>query len=87
VWREAAERQQYTETASFKAVGLDVAIPGFGHDSFTLEIHYRAPQDIGPLLFEALGADLVACNADTCTLTVRGTLRDGEIEVHTAAGP
>jgi hypothetical protein len=87
VWREGAERQQFTETAPFQAVGVDVAIPGVGRDRFTLRIHYRARRDIGPLLFEALGAELVTCNANTCTLTVTGTLTDGEIEAHTAAGP
>jgi hypothetical protein len=84
---ERSERQQFTESAPFKAVGVDAATPGVGRDSFTLTIHYSARQDIGPRLFEALGAQLVTCNAGTCTLTVTGTLRDGEIEAHTAAGP
>ena len=75
-----------TEIAPFEAVGVDVAIPGAGKDSFSLTIHYSASQDIGPLLFKALGAELVTCNADTCSLTVMGTLTDGEIEGHTAGG-
>lgn len=86
VLRAGPDRQQFTETASFKAVGVDVKIPGVGRDSFTLRIRYQARQDIGPLLFEALGAERVTCNADTCTLTVTGTLRAGEIEAHTAGG-
>jgi hypothetical protein len=81
-----SNRRHYTEIAPFEAVGVDVAIPGAGRDAFTLTIHYSASQDIGPLLLDALGAELVTCNADTCTLTVTGTLADGEIEGHTAGG-
>lgn len=83
-----SERQHLTEIAPFEAVGVDIAIPGAGKDSFTLTIHYSASQDIGPLLLKALGAELVNCNADlnTCTLTVTGILTDGEIEGHTTGG-
>jgi hypothetical protein len=75
----------HTEIAHFEAVGMDVAEPGAGQDSFTLTIDYSASKDIGPLLFKALGTELVNCNADTCTLTVTGTV-NGEVEGHTAAG-
>jgi hypothetical protein len=81
-----SEHRHFTEIAPFEAMGMDVAIPGAGKDSFTLTIHYNASQDIGPLLFKALGSELVTCNADTCTLTVTGTLADGEIEGHTTGG-
>jgi hypothetical protein len=81
-----ADQPPFTEMAPFEAVGVDAAIPGAGKDAFTLTIHYSASQDTGPLLFKALGAELVTCNADTCTLTVTGTLTDGEIEGHTASG-
>jgi len=80
------DRQQFTEIAPFVAVGEDKAIPGAGKDSFTLTIHYSASQDTGPLLFKALGAELVTCNHDTCTLTVAGTVIDGEVEGHTTSG-
>jgi hypothetical protein len=75
----------HTEIAHFEAVGMDVAEPGAGRDSFTLTIDYSASKDIGPLLFKALGPELVTCNADTCTLTVSGTV-NGEIEGHTTGG-
>jgi hypothetical protein len=81
-----SERQHFTEIAPFEAVGVDEDIPGAGKDAFSLTIHYSADQDIGRLLLEALGHDHVTCNTKTCTLTVTGTLTDGEIEAHTAAG-
>ena len=81
-----SDRQQFTEIAPFEAIGLDKAIPGAHSDSFTLTIHYSASQDIGPLLSQALGTELVTCNDDTCTLTVAGTVVEGEIEAHTTSG-
>lgn len=86
VWGVGSERRQFTEIAPFKAVGVDVTIPGAGKDSFTLTIDYSASQDIGRLLLEALGTKLVKCKRDTCTLEVTGTLTDGEIEGHTTGG-
>jgi hypothetical protein len=82
------DRRQFTEIAPFEAVGVDVTIPGAGKDSFTLKIDYSANQDIAPMLLEVLGTKLVNCktDADICTLTVTGTLTDGENEVHTASG-
>jgi len=80
------ERRHFTEIAPFKAVGVDVAIPGTGQDSFALTIYYSANKDIGLLLLKALGTELVTCNADTCTLTVAGTVIDGEVEGHTTGG-
>jgi hypothetical protein len=77
----------HTEIAHFEAVGMDVAEPGAGRDSFTLTIDYSASKDIGPLLFKALGPELVNCNADAdiCTLTLTGTVT-GEVEGHTSGG-
>jgi hypothetical protein len=86
IWGEGADRQRFIETAPFEAVGVDAAIPGAGRDSFALTIRYEESGDIGPLLSEALGAERVPCSAGTCTLTVTGTLEDGEIEGHTAGG-
>src|SRR5262245_52643812 len=48
----------HTEIAHFEVVGMDVAEPGAGRDSFTLTIDYSASKDIGPLLFKALGPNL-----------------------------
>jgi hypothetical protein len=82
-----SERRHFTEIAPFKAVGVDVEISGADPESFTLTIYYSASKDIGPLLSKALeGTGLMACNADTCTLTVAGIVIDGEIESHTSAG-
>ena len=77
----------HTEIAHFEAVGMDVAEPGAGRDSFTLTIDYSASKDIGPLLFKALGPELVNCtaNIDICTLTLTGTV-NGEVEGHTSSG-
>ena len=55
-------------------------------ESLTLTLHYDATQDTASLLLETLGADLVTCNADICTLTLAGTTIEGEIESHTAGG-
>jgi hypothetical protein len=81
------DRQQFTEIApSFTAAGEDVADPGVGQDSFTLTIDYDESLHIGPLLSEALGDALVTCNGDICTLTVAGTLKDGDVTSHTTGG-
>ena len=55
-------------------------------ESLTLTLHYDATQDTASRLLETLGADLVTCNADICTLTLAGTTIEGEIESHTAGG-
>ena len=85
VLRVGSERRHFTELAHFEAVGVDREIPGEGKDSFTLTIDYSASKHIGPLLSKALGTELVPCNADTCTLTVSGTV-NGEVEGHTTGG-
>jgi hypothetical protein len=77
------ERRHFTELAHFEAVGVDRATPGEGEDSFTLTIDFRARQDIGRLLSEALGHRLVECKGDTCTLTVSGAVK-GEVAGHTS---
>jgi hypothetical protein len=77
--------QLLEEETPFEAVGVDVALPGAGTDTFDLKLVYNA-QGIGALLFEALGSDFVTCTADTCTLRLTGTVEKGEIEGHTAGG-
>jgi hypothetical protein len=80
------DHQQITEIVHFDATGIDKAIPGAGIDSFTLAIQYSATQGAGPVLSQSLGPELVTCDTVTCTLTVTGTLAEGEIESHTAGG-
>jgi len=79
--------QSFTETISFKAVGVDAALPGEGQDAFDLEFEYSA-QGIGPLLLEALGSDLVHCDEgkNICILKLTNKVEKGEIEGHTAGG-
>jgi hypothetical protein len=79
--------QSFTEIISFKAIGVDEAIPGEGKDSFDLEFEYSAKGIIGPLLSEALESEqLVTCDADTCTLRLIGKVEKGEIEGHSTGG-
>jgi hypothetical protein len=79
--------QSFTEIISFIAVGVDVDIPGAGLDTFDLKFEYSAKGIIGPLLSEALESEqLVTCDADTCTLSLKGTVEKGEIEAHSTGG-
>jgi hypothetical protein len=80
------DHQHITEIVPFTAEGINMALPGAGLDSFTLTIQYSATQGAGPMLSQALGGNLVNCDAETCTLTVTGVLTEGEIEEHTAGG-
>jgi len=75
----------FTEINDFTASGVDVALPGEDHDTFDLKFEYSA-KGIGPLLSEALESELVTCDADTCTLSLKGTVEFGEIEAHTSGG-
>jgi len=82
--------QSFTEIISFTAIGVDKAIPGAGEDTFDLNFDYSAKGIIGPLLSEALKSEqLVTCDANTCTLSLKGTVEKGkgEIEAHSTGGP
>jgi len=87
VFVSTSDIQSFTEIIPFKAVGVDVAIPGEGQDTFNLKFEYSA-KGIGLLLFEALGPGLVDCDddKDTCTLKLAGTVEKGEIEGHSTGG-
>jgi hypothetical protein len=87
VFVSKSDVQSFTEIIPFKAVGVDVALPGEGQDAFDLELEYSA-KGIGPLLLEALGSDLVDCDEgkDTCILKLANKVEKGDIEGHTAAG-
>jgi hypothetical protein len=85
IFVSSGDIQLLEEETPFEAVGVDVALPGAGQDTFDLKLVYSV-QGIGALLFEALGANLVTCTTDTCTLRLTGTVETGEIEGHTAGG-
>src|SRR5262245_23164671 len=87
VFVSKSDVQSFTEIISFKAIGVDEAIPGEGKDSFDLEFEYSAKGIIGPLLSEALESEqLVTCDADTCTLRLKGKVEKGEVEAHSTGG-
>lgn len=82
--------QHLTEIVEFEVRAVDEKRSGpDGNplpESLTLTLHYDATQDTASRLLETLGADLVTCNADICTLTLAGMMIEGEIESHTAGG-
>jgi hypothetical protein len=66
---------------------VDVKLPGEGQDTFDLEFEYSAKGIIGPLLSKVLESEqLVTCDADTCTLSLKGKVEKGEMEAHTSGG-
>jgi hypothetical protein len=81
------DAQSFTEIISFTATSVDKTIPGAGEDTFDLKFEYSAKGIIGPLLSEALESEqLVTCDADTCTLSLKGIVEKGEIEAHSTGG-
>ena len=77
----------FTETTDFTATSVDKKIPGAGEDTFDLNFVYST-KGIGALLREALESEgLVNCDADTCTLSLKGKVKKGEIEAHSTGGP
>jgi hypothetical protein len=88
VWDVEPDDQHLTEIVDFAVNAMDEKAPESGSDSLTLTLHYReTPQrDTADWLLETLGAELVTCSADICTLTLAGILTEGEIESHTAGG-
>jgi hypothetical protein len=65
---------------------VDKTIPGAGEDTFDLNFFYSTT-GIGALLREALESEkLVTCDADTCTLSLKGIVEKGEIEAHSTGG-
>ena len=81
------DAQSFTEIISFTATSVDKTIPGAGEDTFDLKFEYSAKGIIGPLLSEALESEqLVTCDTDTCTLSLKGIVEKGEIEAHSTGG-
>jgi hypothetical protein len=78
-----SERQQFAELVSFTATGVDARTPEAGADFFSLEVKYSADEKQGPL-FESLGFG--TCDTMTCTITFEGSVKTGDIFVHTAGG-
>jgi hypothetical protein len=92
VWDVEPDDQHLTEIVDFTVEARDEKAPEPGSEplpeSLTLTLQYReTPQrDTADWLLETLGADLVPCNAGICTLTLAGTMIEGEIESHTTGG-
>jgi hypothetical protein len=81
--RVGSERQHFAELVSFTATGVDARTPEAGADLFSLEVKYSADEKQGPL-FESLGFG--TCDTVTCTITFEGSVKTGDIFVHTAGG-
>ena len=81
--RVGSESQQFAELVSFTATGVDARTPEAGADLFSLEVKYSADEKQGPL-FESLGFG--TCDTMSCTITFEGSVKTGDIFVHTAGG-
>jgi len=77
------EPQSFAELVSFTAIGVDARAPEPGTDLFSLEVKYSASQKQGRL-FESLGFG--DCVGETCIITFEGSVKTGDIFVHTAGG-
>ena len=80
----------FTEINDFTVTGVDRSLePGEGNDSFVLKFTYSA-QSIQSVLLDAFGANsgLVDCPDDrtTCTLTLQGIVKFGDMVSHTSSG-
>ncbi|MDH3604912.1 MAG: hypothetical protein OEU26_35350 [Candidatus Tectomicrobia bacterium] len=84
VWGVEPDEQHLTEIVDFTVEAMDEKFPGAVSDSLTLTLRYNATQPTASRLSETLGAELVPCIDDICTLTLTGTMIEGEIESHTA---
>ena len=77
-----SERQTFAELVRFTAIGTDKQ-SATDPDFFFLEVKYSASQEQGPLLASLGFAD---CKHGTCTMTLQGPVKTGDIFVHTASG-
>jgi hypothetical protein len=75
------ERQAFAELVPFTAIGVDKKTPEAGADLFSLVVEYSVSQAQGPL-FASLGFG--DCDDKTCTITLTGPVKKGDIFVHTA---
>jgi hypothetical protein len=78
-----AERQPVAELVPFTAIGVDQKTPEAGADLFSLIVEYSANGIQGPL-FASFGFGV--CDVTTCTITFDGSVKKGDIFVHTAGG-
>ena len=75
------ERQAFAELVPFTAIGVDKKTPEAGADLFSLVVEYSASQTQGPL-FASLGFG--DCDDKTCIIKFTGSVKKGDIFVHTA---
>jgi len=75
------ERQAFAELVPFTAIGVDKKTPEAGADLFSLVVEYSVSQAQGPLLASLGFGD---CDDKTCTITLTGPVKKGDIFVHTA---
>jgi hypothetical protein len=85
--------QHLTEIVDFKVEAKDEKAPESGSkplpESRSWILQYRETPQLGTTadwLLATLGETQVPCNAGICTLTLTGTMIEGEIESHTAGG-
>ena len=77
------ELQIFAELASFTATGVDKRTSTPGADFFSLVVEFSTSQDQGPL-FASLGFGVCDDQTKICTITFQGSVKTGNIFVHTA---
>jgi hypothetical protein len=81
--RVGSESQQFAELVSFTATGVDARTTEAGADHFSLTVVYSANEAQGPLFADL---EFGECDTNTCTITFEGSVKTGDIFVHTAGG-
>ena len=77
------KRQIFAELAPFTATGVDKRTSTPGADFFSLVVEFSMSQDQGPL-FASLGFGVCDDKTKICTITFEGSVKTGNIFVHTA---
>ena len=76
-------RQIFAELAPFTATGVDKRTSTPGADFFSLVVEFSTSEDQGPL-FASLGFGVCDDQTKICTITFQGSVKTGNIFVHTA---
>ena len=76
-------RKIFAELAPFTATGVDKRTSTPGADFFSLVVEFSMSQDQGPL-FASLGFGVCDDQTKICTITFQGSVKTGNIFVHTA---